>query len=190
MSRTFHIDGLGPPKGHVFVFGSNLSGIHGAGAAKAAHQQHGAQWGVYEGLTGESYALPTVKREIKGPLRLDEINFAVDRFIKFANEHPEMQFFVTKIGCGLAGRKDSEIAPMFLDAPENCSLPDAWEQFLTPKPVYNIEAIAKALAETHGWEEWDEATNAMHTPGGNEPEEERKYYRDTVKFVIAALEAK
>lgn len=128
--RQWHEDGSAPSAGQVFVFGSNLSGIHGGGAARAAHQHYGAEWGVAEGLTGDSYALPTVQRGIAGLLSLAEISAAVDRFVAFAQRNPETQFFVTRVGCVLAGHRDSDIAPMFAGAPLNCSLPQPWAQFI------------------------------------------------------------
>lgn len=128
-ARTFHRDGSQPNARQVFVFGSNLSGIHGAGAAKAAHQFYGALWGVGEGRTGRSYALPTVRHNIAGPLPLKEIQQAVARFIECASNNPETNFFVTRVGCVLAGYGDAQIAPMFRDAPLNCSLPDTWIPF-------------------------------------------------------------
>lgn len=124
--RTFHADGAPPDANQVFVFGSNLSGIHGGGAARAAHKIYGAEWGVAEGLTGRSYAIPTVQHGIVGPLSLAEISAAVERFIAYAQAHPDTQFLVTRVGCVLAGHRDSEIAPMFSGAPLNCSLPDTW----------------------------------------------------------------
>ncbi len=130
MSRAYHPDGSAPPSGSVFVFGANLSGIHGAGAARAAHKQYGAAWGVAEGITGQCYALPTVQHNIAGPLSLDEIRAAVERFLHHAATHPEDSFFVTRVGCVLAGHKDADIAPMFRDAPLNCSLPDTWREFI------------------------------------------------------------
>lgn len=128
--RRFHIDGSAPDTGQVFVFGSNLSGYHGGGAARAAHRLYGADWGVAEGVTGRSYAIPTVKEHIAGPLGLDDIRAAVGRFIDFAQAHPEREFFVTRVGCGLAGHRDEDIAPMFAAAPSNCSLPSQWSEFV------------------------------------------------------------
>lgn len=128
-ARAFHPDGSVPPDGAVFVFGSNLSGYHGGGAARAAHKLHGAEWGVAEGPTGRSYAIPTVQHGIAGPLSLAEIAGAVDRFLAHAAASQETQFFVTRIGCGLAGHRDKDVAPMFAAAPINCSLPDTWAQF-------------------------------------------------------------
>jgi hypothetical protein len=126
----YHQDGSQPKPGQVFVFGSNLSGIHGAGAARAAHQRYGAVWGVAEGRTGQCYAIPTVRENIAGPLSLDAIRVSVSAFLHHAATHPEDEFFVTRIGCGLAGHKDADVAPMFAEAPANCSLPDTWKPFV------------------------------------------------------------
>ena len=129
MSRRTHADGSKPRPDQVFVFGSNLSGIHGGGAARAAHQLYGAEWGFAEGRTGRCYAIPTVQERIAGPLALDAISTSVARFIEHAAANPETLFFVTRIGCGLAGHKDADVAPMFAAAPANCSLPDTWAEF-------------------------------------------------------------
>jgi hypothetical protein len=129
MSR-YHPDGSSPQTKQVFVFGSNLSGIHGGGAAKAAHLEYGAILGIADGLAGRSYAIPTVQHHIAGPLTLDEIEQAVQRFVDFATAHRQIQFFVTRIGCGLAGHKDADVAPMFASVPANCSLPDTWKPFV------------------------------------------------------------
>lgn len=134
MKRTYHADGSAPGDGQTFVFGSNLSGIHGGGAAKAAHKLYGALWGVAEGITGQCYALPTVQHNIAGPLSLDEIRAGVERFLHHAATHLEDSFLVTRVGCVLAGHKDSDIAPMFRDAPLNCSLPVTWREILIPQP--------------------------------------------------------
>lgn len=127
--RTYHQDGSAAPAGHVFVFGSNLSGRHGAGAARAAVTHYGAVMGVAEGLAGNSYAIPTVAHELAYTLPLADIRIYVERFLRFANAHPELRFFVTRIGCGLAGYADHEVAPMFKHAPPNCSLPLPWQPF-------------------------------------------------------------
>jgi len=86
----------------IFVFGSNLQGIHGAGAAKFARDHYGAHPGVGEGLTGEAYALPTKHTPSKG-MSLTEIHGSLHRFAKFAKSHPETDFLLTAVGCGLAG---------------------------------------------------------------------------------------
>ena len=108
----------------IFVYGANEAGIHGAGAAKFALQQHGAQWRKI-GHVGNSYGIPTKDKRIK-TLPLDDIKAYVDEFIQYATDHPELQFQVTAIGTGLAGYQHSDIAPMFAHAPNNCHLPDEW----------------------------------------------------------------
>lgn len=110
----------------IFVFGSNLAGIHGAGAAKFAHIYRGAIYGQGIGMQGNSYAIPTKDKRIR-TLPLNVIKEHVDDFIQFAKDNPELEFEVTRIGCGLAGYKDAQIAPMFEDAPSNCVLPEEWE---------------------------------------------------------------
>ncbi|ANJ20784.1 hypothetical protein HYO99_gp50 [Roseobacter phage RD-1410W1-01] len=113
----------------IFVFGSNKSGIHGAGAAAYAHKRLGAKWGVGEGMTGDCYALPT-----KGPkiefIPLEEIKEAVDRFLKYASDHPNKDFKVTQVGCGLGGFTPADIAPLFYTHPENCHFDVKWHDYL------------------------------------------------------------
>lgn len=105
----------------IFVFGSNLSGHHGAGAAREAYENFGAKWGVGIGLTGMAYAIPTKDEKLK-TLPLEQISLHVRTFLKYAAKHPNKEFFVTAIGCGLAGYDPRQIAPMFKDAPLNCTL--------------------------------------------------------------------
>lgn len=109
----------------IFVFGSNLAGRHGKGAARTAHQFYGAVYGQGEGMQGSSYAIPT-KDERLCPLPLEQIQQHVFKFITFAKHHPKATFKVTRVGCGLAGYSDEEIAPFFRFAPSNCILPDMW----------------------------------------------------------------
>ena len=107
----------------VFVFGSNRAGIHGAGAAKFAREQRGAEYGVGEGRTGNAYGIPT-KDECVCTLPLNEIAKHVRQFIRYAVDNPDVLFQVTPIGCGLAGYTPTDIAPMFRDAPANCIFAD------------------------------------------------------------------
>ena len=102
----------------IFVFGSNIQGSHGGGAAWFAHKAFGAEWGVGEGLTGHTYALPTM--EGKASLKT-----AVEHFIACAKQHPELTFLVTAVGCGIAGYSADEVAPLFKEATslENVYLP-------------------------------------------------------------------
>ena len=120
----------------IFVFGSNTRGVHGGGAARYAHMKKGAVMGVGEGPTGESYALPTVVKIGDAPMPLDELKEHVGKFIGYANQHPEFTFQVTRIGCGLAGFTDEQIAPMFAESPENCQFDSAWKQWLPTKKVW------------------------------------------------------
>lgn len=98
----------------IFVFGSNLQGIHGKGAALEAKQKYGAIQGIGWGIQGRSYAIPT-KRTPKERLSLNEIRDYVANFITYAYQNPGMEFYVTRIGCGLAGYQESEIRPLFDD---------------------------------------------------------------------------
>ena len=109
----------------IFVFGSNLEGMHGGGAARIAYNKFGAIWGQGVGLQGQSYGIPTMHGGVK------EIKPYVDEFINFAKSHPELKFLVTRIGCGIAGFKDEEIAPLFQDAFEI-------ENIYLPKSFYDI----------------------------------------------------
>lgn len=97
-------------KDEVFVFGSNLYGHHGGGAARAAVKNFGAIWGQGVGLQGQSYAIPTMQGGV------ETIRPYVNQFIDFAKEHTELFFYVTRIGCGIAGFKDRDIAPLFKNA--------------------------------------------------------------------------
>jgi hypothetical protein len=110
----------------IFVFGSNLEGMHGGGAARIAHQKFGAEWGVGVGPTGKCYAIPTMHGGI------DTIKPYVDDFITYAKEHTNQHFYVTRIGCGIAGFTDEQMAPLFKDLQEldNVSIPKQWEEIL------------------------------------------------------------
>jgi hypothetical protein len=106
----------------IFVFGSNLRGMHGGGAAYIAYRKFGAIMGQGVGLQGQSYAIPTMQGGV------ETIRPYVDEFIWFAKQHPELTFLVTRIGCGIAGFTDDEISPLFKEAHEvdNIVLPPNW----------------------------------------------------------------
>lgn len=106
----------------IFVFGSNLAGVHGAGAAAWAARHRGALAGVGRGPTGQAYALPTKDITIRA-LPLSVIAVFAHEFKDYARKYPDTQFQVTAIGCGLAGHTPEDIAPMFADAPPNCVMP-------------------------------------------------------------------
>ena len=110
----------------IFVFGSNLQGMHAGGAARIAHKLFGAIWGQGVGLQGSSYAIPTMQGGV------ETIAPYVDEFITFAQEHPHMCFLVTRIGCGIAGFTDEEIAPLFAAAYhlDNVTLPRQFMQYI------------------------------------------------------------
>ncbi len=117
----------------ILVFGSNTGGIHGGGAAAFANQKEGAVWGVGYGHTGNTFAIPTKgvhvigdKVVIGNPLPLAEIQKYVEGFLQYARNRPDLEFKVTQIGCGLAGFRADEIAPMFGLAPSNCLFDSAW----------------------------------------------------------------
>lgn len=112
--------------GQVFVFGSNLSGIHGAGAAKTAVKKFGAMWGLGTGYYGQTYAIPTKDEDVAKALTIEEIKPYVRAFVAFACMQPHLTFLITRIGCGLAGYTDADIAPLFAELPENCILPEEW----------------------------------------------------------------
>jgi hypothetical protein len=104
----------------IFVFGSNLAGYHGGGAARIARENFGAVWGQGVGLQGQSYAIPTMQGGV------ETIKPYVDEFIDFARTHAQYTFLVTRIACGIAGFRPSEIAPLFANAidVENVILPE------------------------------------------------------------------
>ena len=114
----------------IFVFGSNLEGAHGGGAALLAWREWGAIWGQGVGLQGQTYGIPTMQGGV------ETIRPYVDEFIQFANKHPEMTFLVTEIGCGIAGFTPQEIAPLFAKATttENIHLPQRFWDLLGKIP--------------------------------------------------------
>lgn len=112
-------------KDYIFVFGSNLAGRHGKGAALHARLHHGAVYGSGEGIQGSSYAIPTKDIYLKS-LPLIDIEVNVHTFLRYARANPNKEFFMTKIGCGLAGYSEFEIAPMFKNASLNVNLPYNW----------------------------------------------------------------
>jgi hypothetical protein len=115
-------------KNEIFVFGSNAQGMHLGGAARVAYDKFGAEWGNGEGLQGQSYALPTMEGE-------ESTQAAVYRFIECAKKHPELKFWVTPVGCGIARYTPQQIAPMFKEATslENVYLPVSFWKILLDK---------------------------------------------------------
>ncbi|MDE7135875.1 MAG: hypothetical protein K2N91_04520 [Muribaculaceae bacterium] len=125
----------------VFVFGSNLAGHHGGGAARAALKKFGAVWGQGVGLQGQSYAIPTMQGGV------ETIKPYVDEFIEFAKAQPELKFYVTRIGCGIAGFKDEEIAPLFKDAfgLHNIILPKSFADIIEPQFPFDTASVEDSI---------------------------------------------
>lgn len=125
----------------IFVFGSNTQGLHGGGAARVAHEKFSARWGLGEGRSGRCYAIPTVNfhgdhsAKNKRPVGLREIESSVHKFIRFTKRQSKSIFLVTEIGCGIAGYKVEQIAPMFANAItcSNIYLPERFWEILTNK---------------------------------------------------------
>lgn len=124
-------------KQHIFVFGSNLAGRHGKGAALFAKQHYGAIYGQGVGLQGGSYAIPTKDGKLN-ILALAVISEYVDEFIRFARTNPGLIFDVTRVGCGLAGYRAEQVAPMFSYAPNNCRFHESWKPHLFPRDFYTF----------------------------------------------------
>lgn len=149
MEKTFmgytpdYIDTLLPKQ--IFVFGSNSLGYHTGGASGTARKKFGAVWGQAEGLQGQCYAIPVdYGKNVRKDKKVKE---AVDRFVNFAKEHPELFFLVTRVGCGIAGYHDEEIAQFFIDALElkNVSLPKSFVEALGGVETnFNLERFVEA----------------------------------------------
>jgi len=127
----YHPDGVTPEKDDkwIFVFGSNRAGIHGAGAAKEAFEHWGAEWGCGVGRKGQSYAIPTKDKDIKSESLEDIEYFIKEVFLTHAAKQQKL-FFMTRVGCGLAGYTDAQIAPFFKGATRNVIMPEPWQQYL------------------------------------------------------------
>ena len=118
----------------IFVFGSNLAGSHGGGAARIAYNSFGAIWGQGVGLQGQSYAIPTMHGGV------ETIKPYVDEFLAFAKQYSEMKFYVTRIGCGIAGFKDVDMAPLFSEAFD-------MENVILPRSFVDIISTGRRYAE-------------------------------------------
>lgn len=149
-----YIDTLLPKQ--IFVFGSNALGYHTSGASGTARKKFGAVWGQPEGLQGQCYAIPVdYGRNVR---KDNEVKAAVDRFITFAKEHTDLFFLVTRVGCGIAGYHDEEMAQFFIDALElkNVSLPKSFVDALGDGGTnYDLERFIKA--QSSAWASYDDA---------------------------------
>ena len=176
----FHVDHTSPPRSPgrrtIFVFGSNTAGRHGMGAALYAAKHMGAERYVGHGRTGDAIAIPTEGGGRTGPLwtlPLAEIAPLVKSFVSYAATHPELDFLVTRIGCGLAGYADTQIAPMFSGATPNCSFVVDWRAFLQEsseggQPADWVEAglrlTERSLKALRGAEDRAIATSGRPSP--------------------------
>ncbi len=141
---AFHEDGAAPDASQcIFVFGSNLGGRHGKGAALIARKQYGARYGLGRGQVNRSYALPTKDEDLR-VLPLESIRHEVNEFIEHAQHMDQELFFVTRVGCGLAGYSDAQIAPMFARAPANCSFSEQWRMYLVTELPWEQAALESA----------------------------------------------
>ncbi len=109
----------------IFVFGSNLAGEHGGGAARQAHCEFGAEWGVGQGLTGQCYAFPTLGRRLE-KVSFTALGFFRDHLYRCCVENPNKTFLLTKVGCGIAGYPEETMRSLFTDPPLNLILPEDW----------------------------------------------------------------
>jgi hypothetical protein len=127
-TKTYKEIFYNPSDSNIFVFGSDVKGRHGKGAALTAVKKWSAIYGVAAGPTGQSYALPTMNLYFK-PLPIIEIQKYTNIFLEYAKQHSELTFLVTRIGCGLAGFKDKDICPLFKGHTDNVKLPLGWDEF-------------------------------------------------------------
>lgn len=124
----------------VFVFGSNLEGHHAGGAARLAYEKFGAVWGVGVGPEGQTYAIPTMQGGV------ETIKLYVDQFIEYARECDQNTFYVTRIGCGIAGFTDEEIAPLFDEAYDlyNVRLPESFARIIESNRLNKSNRLSKS----------------------------------------------
>lgn len=138
----------------VFVFGSNLAGQHGGGAARTAYRKFDAEWGVGQGPTGRCYAIPTMHGG------LEQIRPYVDQFLQYARCHPTKRFLLTRVGCGIAGFKDEEMSALFQEAMDmpNVTIPAEWLPYLERRrereeaPEVITEQLLMELCRKHAYE--------------------------------------
>jgi len=110
----------------IFVFGSNLAGRHAGGAAKQAHKDFGAEWGISRGRTGQSYAFPTLDKEMN-QLPIEELKNEVKYLYEYCEGNKDQTFLLTKVGCGIAQIRESVMKSLFTNPPKNLVLPEDWK---------------------------------------------------------------
>jgi hypothetical protein len=128
--RIYHVEGEKPPRppALVFVFGSNLERHHCGGAARIARDEFQAERGVSMGRTNMAYAIPVISQG--ETLSLEAIGSSVREFVAYADANPAFTFYVVRVGCGLAGYADAQVAPLFVSAGANCIFSEKWKPWL------------------------------------------------------------
>jgi hypothetical protein len=155
------------PEDTVFVFGSNLAGIHDSGAARVAAQHFAAVNGVGRGWAGQSFAIPTLNEHIQ-QMPLSQIEHYVDDFKIYAKNHPKVKYFLTALGCGIAGYKVSEIAPLFKGIHSNVIFPESFRPYIEDDAVSQFPDLTAQMVHSficdevifyfnHGYESFEEA---------------------------------
>ncbi len=135
------------PEDTVFVFGSNMAGQHGSGAARVASQHFGAVEGVGRGWAGQSFAIPTLNEHIQ-QMPLSQIEHYVEDFKIYAKNHPKMKYFVTALGCGIAGYKVSEIAPLFKGIYHNVIFPESFKPYVEDNAVSQFPTLTQKMVQS------------------------------------------
>jgi hypothetical protein len=139
-SPHYHPDGSAPTPGDwIFVFGSNSLGQHYGGAARFAHERFGAPMGEARGLRGSSYAIATCERPgTPGSFTIEQVAEQVQEFVGHVQANPDKRYWLTRVGCGLAGFGDSRVAPLFKELAslgERVSFPEDWEIWVEEQPA-------------------------------------------------------
>ena len=174
MSYQYHDESIVTelPEDTVFVFGSNLAGIHDSGAARVAAQHFAAVKGVGRGWAGQTFAIPTLNEHLQ-QMPLSQIEHYVDDFKIYAKNHPKMKYFLTALGCGIAGYKVSEIAPLFKGIHSNVIFPESFRPYIEEDAVSQFPNLTAETVHAfindevifyfnHGYESFEEALDKTH----------------------------
>lgn len=153
MTFNFHPDNTIPSGDWIWVFGANEAGKHGKGSARVAHVNFRAEYGAGHGPTGQAYGIPTQGRHLQA-LPLTRIELSVADFLAYANVHPQLNFFVSRVACTASGATvsytDAQIAPLFDQAPRNGSLPERWRPYVNQARVQPLTSTVPALPASAG----------------------------------------
>lgn len=157
------------PEDTVFVFGSNMAGQHTHGAARIAQQYFGAMKNVGRGWAGQSFAIPTLNEHLQR-VPLSQIEHYIDDFKIYVKHHPKIKYFITALGCGIAGYKVSEIAPLFKGIHDNVILPESFKPYTEPNALSQFPDLNQATVQAficddvifyfeHGYDSFEDALN-------------------------------